>query len=456
MKTKVINGNRKPAKILWSLKVSQILVGLAFALTIVGNRWAGYIQSPIPGVPLPEFLLFIALITIVPSWRQFVLLRSWVLWTYGAVGVYVLIILLPELLTVQSEDRYLALRDSAPFLFMALVPFLAVALRSVSATTGIFIVRGATALTALGTLLVAFGVLTPFASTLLGSDFAMVFSYRSDLTGAALAIGMVAWGGWLDQQVKSQPVFQLTLVAIAGLVVTSRSGLVAVLVAVFVIAYQQRQWIRGLMLAGASLTILVLTIFISISGMLPVSPESPDSPVMTAIDTAEANERINDLTRTGTVMARLDTWADVITGMSENGTWLLGGSAGSDYLYELCTGIAVAPETVRAEFNDPKCAVDDHGPEPVVRDPHNWVLNIAITHGILGVILFSFALGNTLWRGRGSEIYLLAVWTAGFFLVTGFTFLISAGYALLPISVGMAWIVSRVGFRPSDASQLQG
>ena len=391
----------------------------------------------------------------VPMWREARHLSRWVWWTYGAVAAYVLFILASELLVIPEDDRYVALRDAAQFLYLALVPLIALSMRGVNANTAVYLVRAATALLAVGLTLVHIGVLTTFTSPLFGSEFVSFLGYRSDLSGAGLAIGMVAWGAWPAQAVGTTLGVQLAYVAVAASVIGSRSGVLAVLVAILVIAYRQRHVVRGFMAAAASALILVLQMYyvgpltggfvapaLTAPAASPIDNSEP-APPATRTESDVVTERI---IRSGTVSARLDTWGKVVSGLAGNGTWLLGGAAGSDYLYELCTGVSVAPQAISSESGDPKCAVDDRGPEPVVRDPHNWVLNIAVTHGILGVAVFGLAIGVTLWRGRRSEIYPLAGWTIGFFLVTGLTFLISAGYALLPISVGAGWIVSRAGF----------
>jgi len=124
--------------------------------------------------------------------------------------------------------------------------------------------------------------------------------------------------------------------------------------------------------------------------------------------------------------------------MTADGSWLFGGSAGSDYLYELCTGIPKAPEFI---LSGPKCAVDDAGMSPVVRDPHNWVLNISLYHGLVGLAVFVIALTVPAWKGRKTNSAAMPIAGIATYLVSGSTFLISAGYALLPMTVFVAWLI---------------
>jgi len=124
--------------------------------------------------------------------------------------------------------------------------------------------------------------------------------------------------------------------------------------------------------------------------------------------------------------------------MTEDGSWILGGSAGSDYLYELCTGIPDAPGFI---IEGPKCAVDDTGISPVVRDPHNWILNISLYNGLLGLFVFVLALAMPSWKGRKTQNAAMPIAGIATYLVSGSTFLISAGYALLPMTFFVAWLL---------------
>lgn len=135
--------------------------------------------------------------------------------------------------------------------------------------------------------------------------------------------------------------------------------------------------------------------------------------------------------------ARWATWTAIATGLTRDATWWTGGSAGSDYLYELCVGTPEAPEVVSS--GEPKCPVDDAGPEPVVRDPHNWILNITVTHGLMGLFAFCafIALPTLRERHRPNAAFFTASTLT--YLVAGMTFLISSGYALIPIAAFTAW-----------------
>ena len=314
---------------MWSSLIGSTLIGSAFVLTIAGNRWASYIKSPLPGIYLVDLLLLLGVIATVPMWREARHLSRWVWWTYGAVAAYVLFILASELLVIPEDDRYLALRDAAPFLYLALVPFIALSMWGVNAKTAIYLVRAATALLAVGLTLVHIGVLTTFTSPLFGSEFVSFLGYRSDLSGAGLAIGMVAWGAWPAQAVGTTLGVQLAYVAVAASVIGSRSGVLAVLVAILVIAYRQRHVVRGFIAAAASALILVVGMLyggpmtggfvapaLTAPAASPIDNSEP-APPATRTESDVVTERI---IRSGTVSARLDTWGKVVSGLAGNGT----------------------------------------------------------------------------------------------------------------------------------------
>lgn len=443
-----------------------VLIAIAFALTVAGNRWGTYLLTPVPGLFLADLLLVLGAVSALLLHGRHYRLSRWALLSYGLILGYVVLILGLEFVFVPQQDRYFAVRDAAPFLYLALVPALAMALRRQGARSAVYFVRAVTALAVVGPLLVHVGLVEASPSFLLGSEQVLFFEYRTDLTGAVIAIGFVAWSGWPALGVRSHLTVQLIYAFVAGVIFLSRSGMVAVAVGIIVLGLLQRRWIRGSLVALAALGLLLLGLVIGpwlapraevsatvsapiVETLSPDEAQGTDAAVALKDDAASVVDPEGGWAqvfgRVGTVAARLDTWSDIVTGMARDGTWVLGGAAGSDYLYELCTGLPEAPTVLPYPESGPKCAVDDYGPEPVVRDPHNWILNIAITHGVLGVLLFSGVLGVTLWRGRRSEIFRLSAWTIGFFLISGLTFLISAGYALVPMAVAAAWIVSRAG-----------
>jgi hypothetical protein len=132
-------------------------------------------------------------------------------------------------------------------------------------------------------------------------------------------------------------------------------------------------------------------------------------------------------------------------------TWILGAGPGSDALYEACTGVKTpAPErtlviTDAGTIVFPKCAVDDQNAPTTLRDPHNWVLNLLLYHGLIGSIIFIFPF-LVLSRHNYSERQSLdftRLSIMGFFICGLFGVIISAPFAMLPITVLMAGALTR-------------
>ena len=147
------------------------------------------------------------------------------------------------------------------------------------------------------------------------------------------------------------------------------------------------------------------------------------------------------VTRLGTTNARLATWSLISDGMTRDGTWLLGGSAGSDDLHELCTGMEVAPAFV---IEGPKCPVESRGLQPLTRDPHNFAFYVLVHHGVVGLTVLLIPTGVLIWRSRRLDSAAMPIAGLGIYLGIGLTFPISAGYALIPMALFLAWLLRNI------------
>jgi len=148
----------------------------------------------------------------------------------------------------------------------------------------------------------------------------------------------------------------------------------------------------------------------------------------------------------GTTNARLDTWTDVGNYLATGTNWVFGGGPGTDTLYFVCTGIRVAPARVAVESNGqithlPKCSVDSNEAATPLRDPHNWVLNLWLYHGIVGLLVFTLALAVPLWTLRSHTNYWLStIGVFGILLVSSFGVVLSAPFALVPLTVFLSYL----------------
>lgn len=447
-------------------RVSQtgaLLIVASVALLLIGNRWANYLTTPVPGLYLVDALFAAGSLLGLARISHLKSAPRWLWWLFGAMWAYVGIFLVPEYLFLPIADRYDALRDAAPFLYLSLAPFAALALMTLSGRTLVWIVRFSCLIAALVALLTWIGILHSFKSPLLGSQFAEIFGSRPDLLGAAIGIGVLAWGPWPASQLERSLLIQGALLLIGVAVIENRSGLLALLMTTAIAVFRDARRSRSLAVPIGAVILTAVGFAIQIGSLVPAVTSDADTvtaiPEATATAVPEATATASpessqlqvwlqaNVLKPGTTNARLSTWSDIVKGMTQDSTWLLGGSAGSDYMYELCTGIPIAPAF---NLDGPKCAVDDHGPEPVVRDPHNWILNIALYHGVPGLIIFSAALALPAVRERQSPNAMLPVGGIIAYLTSGMTFLISAGYALIPMSFFVAWLLRNSLLRTPD------
>ena len=437
-------------------KVGALLILLATALTLLGGHWASYLVTPVPGLYLVDLLFGVGSLLGVLLLPQRLRDLGRLSWIFVGVWAYFFAFLLPEILLAPSNDRYLAIRDAAPFIYLSLIPLTAATLEGVSLRTLIWLVRcSASTMTFLG-FLVAAGALAPFRIDLVSPSSAVLF-FRGDLLGIGVGIAIVAWGPWTSVRVRQSLPIQGVLIVTGFAVVESRSGLTALLFAVTVAMVRNFRHSRSpvmplcaALLGAAGITIQVLGMS-GISHLTSTAVKSLTVPSETSMpsETTGLGDQsapgptgmglsVNPL-RSSTVLARLETWTLIVNGLTRDQSWLLGGAAGSDYLYELCTGIPEAPDYV--VHPDPKCPIDDNGIHPVLRDPHNFALNLVLTHGLVGLAVFLAALIFPSWNARRRPTSGLPISAVATYLVAGLTFIIGGSYALVPIAFFVAWML---------------
>lgn len=457
--------------------VAAALISIATVMVLAGNRPASYIPTPVSNVYVADLFFFIGALCALANWRRLIPLPRvyWLL--FGLVTLYVTILGL-EMLLAKTPLRN-SLRDMAPFLFLAAVPLVAIVFSLRSRSLSIYIIRVASIGLLAGKVLTEF--LTPIVQQRTGFPIGLsVLPYRDDLAGIAFGLGILSWDRWKRLGVTGQPLILVPFVFLSLVLTLSRSGWLAILIAVAFVALRPRgdkAWCIRTTIVSAALIGIGVSIAIPSgvstlaktisptemelnaqsgsvgveasalmestpgnSGLHPQEPVNPSplpanyvpSDLVGGLPTFLATR----VSRVGTTNARIETWAYVVGGMWNQGTLLLGGSLGSDYLYELCTGVATAPKQL--SVGDPKCPVYSYEPVPIPRDPHNFPLYILVTHGLLGLLIFFAPIAVLLWSQRGTPGY--AFYAVGILLIvtTGLTMVMSAGYVLIPLSVLLA------------------
>jgi len=155
-------------------------------------------------------------------------------------------------------------------------------------------------------------------------------------------------------------------------------------------------------------------------------------------------------------MARIDTSIDSLRFLATGTNWIFSGGPGTDTLYYACTGIQVAPKRTILESNSqitylPKCDVDSHEASSTLRDPHNWVLNLLLYHGFVGLLVFALVLVLPLWTLRCLTYYRLSAFgVIGILLISSFGVVLSAPFGLVPLTVFLAYLYANALRRESS------
>ena len=99
------------------------------------------------------------------------------------------------------------------------------------------------------------------------------------------------------------------------------------------------------------------------------------------------------------------------------------------------------PESNGAIIYLPKCDVDSNESFSTLRDPHNWMLNLWIYHGIVGLLVFMVVLLVPLWTLRSlTNYWLSALGVFGILLVGSFGVIVSSPFGLVPLTVFLAYL----------------
>jgi len=450
------------------LAATSVLAG--FAIDLAAGRWGAYIRSPIPGIFLPDLLLALGAAAAAVQLARIALLPRAALAVFLIAAAYLGLRGLDSLILRPVPERYLAIRDLAPFAYLSLVPLIALALRPVPLRTFLWVVRIATALHLAGFTLETLGLITPFGSPLLGAEFVRFFDYRGDLLGVAFGIGVLAWGRWPTAAAPLRTA-QLLFFAV-GLSLESRAAVLTLLFCVVFALWRERGgwplrrialWLAAGLAAGA---ILIAYLHPAPTAQPPkeqprkeaqpqkeqprqeppekVPPEA-DKPDLTLLPPAVQRQLEQSASGGGTLTARLLTWRQIVDALPRDNLWLLGGGLGSDILFRICAeGEGPTGPGLKAGggWKRPKCHVDSNEAPTVLRDPHNWLLNLMLYHGIVGTLIFIAAVAVPLWRCRSAPAASLAAVAVGAFFVNGtFGVILSAPFGMLPIAVFLGWLL---------------
>ncbi len=450
----LIRDGHRPSFHIMSL-LPAVLILSALFIDVAAGRWGAYIVTPIPGLYLPDALLVLGILTLIPNIHKLKDLPR-IIWFVAALPlVYIGARLLELLASGASQNLYLVVRDLAPFAYLSLVPLIAVTLMSVPFSWILWILRISSVIHVVGVTLVNLGLLFPITVGFIKPDAAALFEFRGDLQGVIVGIGLISWGKW-PGWVGANRYVQFALITFA-FQLGSRSALVTALFCLLLVAFRERKWLPVwrliLMTVGALLTLLALSAALQLTDttIQEVVEESETPFPLTQLPGINRFSVSSESGR-GTANARLATYVLILDYLPHNTFWLFGAGPGTDILYTICTAILDAPpresvDRVEGYSLLPKCPIDSAEAPSTLRDPHNWLLNLLVHNGTVGTLIFLIALAAPVYWSRRSPNSSLGVSVIGAYLVSGtFGVILSAPFAMLPIAVMLGWMVRSNSF----------
>lgn len=395
---------------------------MAIFFTLSTGKWGSWI-----GVPNSPFFL-IDLIVILASLLSFlkIIKEQAPLSLHSLVLISFIIV---QLVRNQEYSIVTKIRDISPFFYLFLVPFLAYSLRSVSFSHTIRVLRYACAINLLIFYLTTFGMLSPFdCGAICGTE---IFNYRSDHVGLASCIGLMAWGKFSEQGIKSQPLVQIIFVL--GLLINqSRAGLFGLfLVILFFIVPQfmlnskrNRLKIRTATLLTLGLSVAVIILNSSQTRLIGFERLTQES----------VSQQISGNTD-GTTRARV-----IAQGLVLNYVF----NVKKQYVW----GVGAGDEMVRdsGAYRYLSGAVD-------VRAPHNWFVGLLARYGIIGFLFWVFIFGKFYSKPRGKDSIALLIKVSILVLLalSAFGVMMESPFGALPFAYFLA-----LGLRYSGSRRALG
>ena len=435
---------------------ATILILASLVINLGFGRWGSHIGTPIPGLYFSDFLLFAGALLSLTQFHKARLLPKTTL-IFALPLIYFLIQAVSSVIRVPSSGYTLWVRDMAPFAYLSLVPLIALSLALLKPQVLVLIVRWSALIYAIGYASSDLGLIPSWANVFIYSESVPTFSYRGDFTGFAIGIGIVAWGRW-NFDLNRNSLMQGALLVI-GLLASSRSALVTLLILTIVSVLKDWSSSKFRGIFKLLFATLITSILLSFTSMLVTHsespPESPPTLITSFLKTPPAIDKSLSEAGGATASARIATSIHVLHYLSTNSNWVLGSGPGTDALYFACTGIQVAPKRTILESSSqmtylPKCAVDSYEASSTLRDPHNWVLNLLLYHGVIGLLVITLVLVLPLWTLRSMTNYRLSAFgVIGLLTVSSFGVILSAPFGLVPLTAFLAYLYANAIRRES-------
>lgn len=398
----------------WVVISAAVAVMLALGLNLALLKGGSYLATPIPGLRLPDLLFFGgALVGIIGSlsnkYRQ-------------PGGIWIMVVITATYVLsvfVRSQrngfDWIFIIRDSAFFVYVLALPGIIYLVHVLGSRRIVLILR-------ISTLTLATWLGATFAgwdSAEFGSQISEnLFSLNADIAGIVLSIGILSW----SKQYNFRQVWIVQAgMLFVGLQLQSRVGAASVIASWVITILIMKPHKKKFLFAGLGLAMIIITTVASsfLAGQqLNRFTESPLPGISRIVPTDETGQ--------GTLIGRIDTWADVLDLAQSGDSVLLGRGPGSAALTEACGGL---------------CPVS--GGIADLRYPHNIELSIWLYHGLIGLVLFYMWIIYLLivgWKGKPQTIQWFPILLL--FGAAQFGVVLESPFGLVPFIFFVAWALS--------------
>jgi len=387
---------------------SRYLILGALTLSLGTGRWGSYIPI-IPGTfYFIDFLLLLAALISFPKSLK----------SLAGLGYYTFIFLFIWIGFIRGSEFsfQLVVRDSAPFLYLALLPALISGVRQIQFNDFIYSIRIGAILNLAWFLPSSIGLLKPIKVSFLEVP---LFTNRSDHNGIVMALGILFWSLRMNNPTRFQRAI-LVLLIIGVLLSNSRASLTCLVIVLFYIFFTRR---KDLILwrSRRFLIILVLT-GITLSPILltnTVGKIIPKESVLKRVGLFEEFSEVEQFAQ-GTTYARLNAWRKVLEWSGSESNVLI--------------GVGPGVEMVKVSG-----AVRYLSGNNEVRSPHNWIIACIARFGISGLLFWLIIVfASFLRQSRENQSAILRVSILIICVSSLFGVIIESPFGSLPLVIFIA------------------
>ncbi len=391
------------------LRLDQKLILSCLFMSIAAGRWGAWIGIPGTQVFLLDVLLVSGCLVVLPK----------VIREKGFHFGYVLTLLVFivfQFWFYKQFDTNDQFRDLAPFLYLSLVPLIAISFKDIDIRSVYVCLRYSTLFNATWSFSVYVGLIAPISVG--GPIQVPIFTSRWDHTGIVLAIGLLVWSRFPNLNLNSNKII-LIFLAVVLVLQGSRAGLIAGLIATIYIIFKINKQSKFQLAKNLFKLILFVILFSNLQTVSNVFPSG--SSIQRVLSPREFDLNLNN-----TATARLNAQKLLIEHWADSNL--------------LLTGLGAGDQMVRNSY-----AVQFLSGSDDVRSPHSWPIGLLSRFGIVGFIIWSYLPAKLLFSRRltGSNMRDVKVLLVMILFASSVGVIIEAPFGSIPFCIFIAILLSR-------------